>query len=74
MEGMPVLEKVKKQKPDSMGFPVGEANPNLIFDTRVYWLEFPDGAMAEYSVNVINEIFKIRQSKEDGTQVYFPRS
>ena len=54
-EGIPVIAKVKKRKHDSIGLPVGEANPNPILDRRVYQLEFPDGATAKYSVNVINE-------------------
>ena len=54
-EGIPVLAKVKKRKRDSSGNPIGEPNENPILDTRIYELEFPDGATAEYSVNTISE-------------------
>ena len=66
MEGMPVLAKVKEQKCDSMGLLVGEANLNPILDTRVYQLEFPDGAIVKYSVNIINENLFNQASNKGG--------
>ncbi|GFH61775.1 hypothetical protein CTEN210_18251 [Chaetoceros tenuissimus] len=54
-DGIPVLTKVKSRKRDAAGNPVGDANENPILDTRVYDLEFPDGRVEEYSVNMIAE-------------------
>lgn len=52
-DSIPVLAEIRKRKRDSQGNPIGEANTNPIFDTRVYGLEFPDGRVEEYSVNTI---------------------
>ena len=54
-DAIPVLAKVKKRKRDAANLPIGEANSNPILDSRVYELEFPDGRLEEYSVNVIAE-------------------
>ena len=51
----PILESVKQQKRDYNGNPIGVKNNNPILDTRVYQLEFPDGRVDEYSVNIIAE-------------------
>lgn len=51
----PVLAKIKSRKRDSLGSPIGQADSNPILDTRVYNLEFPDGRIEEYAVNVIAE-------------------
>ncbi|GFH50586.1 hypothetical protein CTEN210_07062 [Chaetoceros tenuissimus] len=64
-DGTAVLTKVKGRKRDATGYPVGEANENPILDTRVYELEFPDGRIEEYAVNMIAEnLFK--QADKDG--------
>ena len=54
-DGIPVLAEVKKRKQTSNREVVREANPNTILDTRIYKLEFPDGAVAEYSIKTISE-------------------
>ena len=64
-EGNPVLTKVKSRKRDSAGNPVGDANSNPILDTRVYELQFPDGRVEEYAVNMIAENL-FEQADEDG--------
>ena len=50
-----VLTKVASRKRDSDGKVTGKSNVNPILDTRVYQVEYPDGAVAEYSANVIAE-------------------
>ena len=50
---IPVLAWVKLRKQDASGNPIGEEHTNLILDTRVYELEFPDGGFYEYAVNII---------------------
>ena len=54
-DGVPVLTKVVKRKRDANGDPIGEANPNPIMDSRIYELEYPDGRIEEFGVNVIGE-------------------
>jgi hypothetical protein len=63
--GIPVLTKVKNRKRDSAGNPVGQHNDNPILDTRVYDLEFPDGRVEEYAVNMIAENL-FEQADQDG--------
>ena len=50
-----VLTKVISRKRDADGKVVGKGNSNPILDTRIYQVEFPDGAVAEYSANIIAE-------------------
>ena len=50
-----VLTKVISRKRDADGKVVGKSNSNPILDTRIYQVEFPDGAVAEYSANIIAE-------------------
>ena len=64
-EGVPVLTKVKHRKRDSSGNPVGDTNPNPILDTRIYELQFPDGRIEEYAVNMIAENL-FQQADENG--------
>ena len=64
-DALPVLAKVKKRKRDADGIPIGQSNPNPILDSRVYELEFPDGRVDEYSVNVISENL-MQQVDSDG--------
>ena len=47
--------KVSRRKRDRDGNPVGRSNANLILDTRVYKVEFPDKHVDEYAANVIAE-------------------
>ena len=64
-DALPVLGKVKKRKRDFQGNPIGEYNPNPILDSRIYELEFPDGRIEEYSVNVLAESL-LEQADDDG--------
>jgi len=50
-----VLAIVKGRKRDSAGNPIGTPNDNPILDGRIYQLEFPDGRVEEYALNVIIE-------------------
>ena len=54
-DGIPLLATVKKRKLDYKGHPIGSPNANPILDPRIYELEFPDGRVEEYSVNIIIE-------------------
>ena len=47
--------RVKRRKIESDGRRIGRSNQNPILDTHEYAVEFPDGAEAEYSANVIAE-------------------
>jgi hypothetical protein len=44
---------VKQRKRDADGKPIGVANLNHLLDTRVYEVELTDGAVAEYTANLI---------------------
>ena len=44
--------------------PVGTYNSNLIFNTRVYDVVFPYGAIQKYSANFIAEILYIQVYEE----------
>ena len=50
-----VLTKVTNRNRDSDGKLIGEGNTNPILDTRIYEAQYPDGAVSEYSANVIAE-------------------
>ena len=52
---VPVLATIKKRKRDSQGEPTGEKNSNPILDSRIYELEFPDGRLEEFGMNIIAE-------------------
>jgi hypothetical protein len=64
-DSQPILAKVRKRKRDSSGEPIGNANPNPILDSRIYELEFPDGRLEEYGVNIIAENM-MAQVDQDG--------
>ena len=51
----PVLATIRARKRDSNGDPIGKQHENPILDTRVYQLQFPDGRVEEYSMNIIME-------------------
>ncbi len=54
--GGEVLEgtvKSRKRRPD--GSLVGTANENIVLDSRVYEVEFPDGSYGDYATNVLIE-------------------
>ena len=40
---------------DGVGVPIGEYDPNLIMNTRVYDVMFPNGSVQQYSANLIAE-------------------
>ena len=46
---------VKKKKLNFKGEPVRSSDPSPMLDSRIYELEFPDGRVEEYAVNVILE-------------------
>ena len=64
-EAVPVLAIVKKRKRDALNQPIGTKNENPILDSRIYELEFPDGRIEEYSVNVLAENL-FNMADEDG--------
>ena len=51
----PLLATVKKRKLDCKGEPIGTYNPSPILNSRIYELDFPEGRVEKYSVNVILE-------------------
>ena len=54
-DGILLLATVKRRKLDHKGQPIGSFNKNPIIDCRIYKLEFSDGRVEEYLVNVIIE-------------------
>ena len=62
--------RVKRRKLDGFGNVTGIANQNPILDTRLYTVEFADGAEAKYSANVIAEDMWA-QCNIDGNQYQF---
>ena len=54
-DGIPLLTSVKRRKLDHKGQPIGVPSRTPIIDSRIYELEFPDGRVEEYLVNVIIE-------------------
>ena len=65
-----VLTKVINRKRDANGKVIGTANPNPILDTRVYQVEYPDGAVSEFSANIIAENI-LSQVDSDGFNYSF---
>ena len=63
-DALPVLARMKNRKRDTQGNPVGESNSNPILDSRIYELEFPDGRVEEYAVNVLAESL-LEQADDD---------
>ena len=61
----PVIAIIKGRKRDHLGNPIGSSNPNPILDTRIYQLEFPDGRVEEYGMNLIVENL-LSQVDQDG--------
>ena len=54
-DGFPLLAIVKDKKRNYKGEAISSYNPNPMLDSRIYELEFPDGRIEEYSVNIIIE-------------------
>jgi hypothetical protein len=65
-----VLTKVIGRKRDVNGKGIGIGNSNPILDTRVYQVEYPDGAVSEYSANIIAENI-LSQVDSDGYNYCF---
>ena len=51
----PVIAVIKGRKRDHDGNVIGRANANPILDSRIYELQFPDGRVEDYAMNVIIE-------------------
>ena len=49
------LGRVTRRLRDTNGIPIGRSNIFPVLDTRLYEVEFDDGAVAEYSANIIAE-------------------
>jgi hypothetical protein len=62
------MTRVKRRQLDSFGNAVGTSNPNPILDTRLYTVEFADGAEAKCSANVIAGENMWAQCDIDGNQ------
>jgi hypothetical protein len=62
--------RAKRRKVNNFGNGIGTANPNPILDSRLYVLEFQDGAEAECSANLITENMWA-QCNIDGNQCQF---
>ena len=62
-----MMATVKRRKRDSDGRPIGVANRNPFYDSRLYDLEFEDGTVMEYRANVILENL-MSQVDEEGRQ------
>ena len=73
-DGLPLLAIVKKWNLIFKGKPVGSPNLSPILASRIYELEFPDGRIREYSVNVILENMVDQVKSNDWTQVFLIRS
>jgi hypothetical protein len=65
--GQQILGTVLSRKRDIHGNPIGKANPNPIFDTRIYQVQLPDGRVEEFTANVIAECL-YSQVNEEGRQ------
>lgn len=50
-----VLGTVLARKRDIHGTPIGKAHANPILDTRIYEVQFPDGHIEEYAMNLMAE-------------------
>jgi len=57
--------KVIGRSTDGEGNPIGQYDPNPMLNTRVYDVMFPDGAIQQYSANLIAESL-YENSDEDG--------
>jgi hypothetical protein len=62
-----VLGTVIGRKHDIHGNPIGKANSNPIFDTRIYQVQLPDGHVEEFTANVIAECL-YSQVDDEGRQ------
>lgn len=61
----PVVAIIKGCKRNKNGDLIGSENSNPILDTRIYNLEFPDGRVEEYSMNIILENLMAQVDDED---------
>ena len=65
--------RVRERKRDADGTLKGTSHRDVMFDTRAYILEFPDGAEAEYTANIIAENM-YAQCNVDGEQYLLLKS
>jgi hypothetical protein len=63
--------KVVKRLRDKNGLPIGTANDNPIFDTRIYEVEFPDGHRSSLAANAIAENLFAQIDDEGNRHVLF---
>jgi len=54
-QGLAATGSLIGRKCDSDGNPVGKRHTNPILDTHIYEVQFPDGHVEEFAVNVIVE-------------------
>ena len=54
-DSIPVPARLKRKKRDDLGNTIGEEHSNPLLETRVYELEFPNGTVDEYAVNIVIE-------------------
>ena len=63
-----VAAKVLGQSTNADGVPIGVYDSNPIMNTRIYGVTFPDGAIQQYSANVIaeslNEILQMMKAAD----------
>ena len=67
------MGKVRERKSEQDGSLKGTGNTNALFDTRAYVIEFPDGAEAEYTANIIAQNM-YAQCDKDGNQFILLKS
>jgi hypothetical protein len=65
--------RVRERKREADGSLKGTSHIDVMFDTRAYILEFPDGAEAEYTANIIAENM-YAQCNADGEQYLLLKS
>ena len=68
-----LMGKVRERKRERDGSLKGTGNTNALFDTRAYVIEFPDGAEAEYTANIIAQNM-YAQCDKDGNQFILLKS
>jgi hypothetical protein len=67
------LSNAHRENPYSLKAVKGTSHRDVMFDTRAYILEFPDGAEAEYTANIIAENM-YAQCNIDGEQYLLLKS
>ena len=52
---IPFLSQARHRRQDTLGNPIGEEHSKPILNTRMYELQFSDGIVDEYDINIIIE-------------------